>query len=97
MQEYLFIFDTQLRGVSMPDLTEEEYDALDEYYTKNPPKIDPSKKGTGFFTQRRNKTALSITVDGISADYLLTKAIADHKTPSQIVSEMVQERITASA
>jgi hypothetical protein len=32
----------------MADLTEEEYDALDEYYTKNPPKIDPAKNGTGF-------------------------------------------------
>ena len=24
-------------------MTEEEADALDEYYTKNPPKIDPAK------------------------------------------------------
>jgi hypothetical protein len=36
----------------MPDLTDEEYDALDEYYTKNPPKVDPAKKG-GFFTRQR--------------------------------------------
>jgi hypothetical protein len=36
----------------MPDLTDEEYDALDEYYTKNPPKVDPAKRG-GFFTRQR--------------------------------------------
>jgi len=79
----------------MADLTEEEYNALDEYYTKNPPKIDPSKKGTGYFT--RHKAALSVTIDDLSAKWLLTKAIADHKTPAEIISEMVQERITASA
>jgi len=80
----------------MADLTEEEYDILDEYYTKNPPKIDPSKKGTGFFT-RRTASARTITVDTFSAAYLITKAIADHKTPAEIIREMVQECITASA
>ena len=29
----------------MKEMTEEEADALDEYYTKNPPKVDPSKNG----------------------------------------------------
>jgi hypothetical protein len=77
------------------DLTEEEYDALDEYYTKNPPKIDPAKRGTGFFTRRTLK-ARTITVDNLSAAYLTTKAIADHKTPAEIISEMVQERIAAT-
>jgi len=80
----------------MADLTEEEYDALDEYYTKNPPKIDPTKKGTGFFT-RHTAAARTITVDNLSAAYLTTKAIAEHKTPAEIIGEMVRERITASA
>ena len=79
----------------MADLTEEEYDALDEYYTRNPPKIDPAKKGTGFFT-RRTALARTITVDNLSAAYLTTKAIAAHKTPAEIISEMVQEKIAAS-
>jgi len=77
------------------DLTEEEYDALDEYYTKNPPKVDPSKNGTGFFT-RRTAAARTITVDTLSAAYLTTKAIADHKTPAEIIGDMVRERIAAS-
>jgi len=29
----------------MADLTDEEYDALDEYYTRNPPKVDLAKNG----------------------------------------------------
>jgi hypothetical protein len=84
----------------MADLTEEEYDALDEYYTKNPPKIDPAKKGTGFFTRRKmaqgGPSARSITVDSFTADYLLTKAIAARKTPADIIGDMVREKTVAA-
>jgi hypothetical protein len=73
----------------MPDLTEEEYDALDEKWTKTTPKAGPN--GTGFFAQR--KAARSITVDSLTADYLLTRAIADHKTPADIISELVKEKM----
>ena len=75
----------------MPDLTEEEYDALDEYWTKNTPKVGPN--GTGFVSRRE---ARLFGLDDLSADYLLTKAIADHKTPAQIISEMVRERLAAA-
>jgi hypothetical protein len=73
-------------------MTEEEANYWDEYYTKNPPK--PGPNGTGFFTKR--KAALSITVDSATADYLTTKAVATHKTPSQIIGEMVREKIAAA-
>jgi hypothetical protein len=72
----------------MPDLTEEEYDALDEYWTKNTPKVGPN--GTGFVSRRE---ARLFGIDDLSADYLLTKAIADHKTPAEIINEMVRERL----
>ena len=76
----------------MARMTEEEANYWDKYYTENPPK--PGPNGTGFFTQR--KAALSITVDPATADYLTAKAVSTHKTPSQIVKEMVQERMTVS-
>ena len=81
----------------MPDLTEREYDALDEKWTKNPPK--PGPNGTGFFAKRRAEqpSARMITIDNFSADYLLTKAIADHKTPADIINEMVQEKVAQLA
>jgi hypothetical protein len=79
----------------MADLTEEEYDALDEYYTKKPPKVDPSKNGTGFFT-RRTAEGRTITIDNLSAGWLLTKAIAAHKTPADIISDMIQKEIAAA-
>ncbi|GHV85931.1 hypothetical protein AGMMS50230_15390 [Spirochaetia bacterium] len=81
----------------MPDLTEKEYDTLDEKWTKNPP--NPGPNGTGFFARRKAalaQSARSITVDSFTADYLLTKAIAAHKTPADIIEAMVQEQIAAA-
>jgi hypothetical protein len=92
VQEYLLPFDTE-RGKIMARMTDEEADYWDEYYTKNPPV--PGPNGTGFFTQRR-KAARSITIDSLSADWLLTKAIAAHKTPADIIGEMVREKIASS-
>jgi hypothetical protein len=71
-------------------MTDEEAETLDEYYTKNPP--EPGPNGSGFFSQRR-KTARSITVDTVASDWLFTKAVAEHKTPADIIGEMVRERI----
>jgi hypothetical protein len=51
---------------SMARMTDEEADYWDEYYIKNPP--TPGPNGTGFFTQRR-KTARSVTIDDLSADW----------------------------
>ena len=59
---------------------------------KNPPK--PGPNGTGYFTQCR-KSAYTITIDKMTADFLNTKAAADRKTPVQIISEMVKECIAA--
>ena len=74
------------------NFTEEEADALDEYYTKNPPKVDPAKKG-GRFT--RQKELLNI-LDEVSVDYIMSYSISTNKMPAQIIGEMVRERIAAS-
>jgi hypothetical protein len=92
MPECLFSF-TKTQECVMARMTDEEADILDEKYTKDPPK--PGPNGTGFFTQRK-ATARTITIDDFSANYLFAKALADHKTPAQIIGEMVQERISAS-
>jgi hypothetical protein len=84
----------------MARMTDEEADYWDEYYTKNPPV--PGPNGTGFFTRRKeasangNSKAYSITIDKLSADWLLTKAIASNKTPADIISDMVQKEIAAT-
>jgi len=72
----------------MKEMTPEEAEALDEYYTKNPPRVDPSKNG-GF----AKKSFRMIALDGFSEDYLFTRAIATHKTPTEVISELVREKI----
>ena len=71
----------------MPRMTEEEAWALDEEVTKNPPHVDPSKA--------RNVTRM-VALDDFSSEYLMSVSIATHKTPSEIIGEMVRERATAS-
>jgi len=36
-------------------------------------------------------------LDNLSINYLMTKAAADHKTPAEIISEMIRERISNTA
>jgi hypothetical protein len=76
----------------MAELTEEEADALDEYYTTHVPKTGPN--GTGFIS-RRNARLLGL--DNLTMDYLWTKAEADHKSPAQIIGELVREKIAAAS
>jgi len=75
----------------MARMTEEEADRLDELWTKTTPEIDTSKDG--YFTRHM---AHLIEVDNVSATYLRACADATHKTPAQIISEMVRERIAAA-
>ena len=75
----------------MKTMTDEEADALDEYYTKNPPRVDPNKNG-GF----AKKSFKLVAIDDFCADYLITKALSDQKTPDQIINEIVRERIAAA-
>jgi len=58
----------------MTDMTEEEADALDEYFTKNLPKTNPSKGG---ITTRQGFRMVAL--DRVSEDYLLTMALATQK------------------
>jgi len=75
----------------MARMTEEEADALDEYYTQNPPRVDPAKKG-GFFTSQRE---LLNILDGASADYIMTRAAFANKLPAQVINEMARECMAA--
>jgi hypothetical protein len=72
-------------------MTEEEADRLDELWTKTTPKINTTKPG--YFTQHM---AHLIEVDTVSAAYLRARADAAHKTPTQIIGEMVREQMVAT-
>ncbi|MDR2662392.1 MAG: hypothetical protein LBC31_05285 [Treponema sp.] len=75
----------------MPDLTEEEYDALDEYWTKNTPRIDTGKPG--FATRRMG--AYVVEVDKLTAAWLRARQDATRQTAMQIIGELVREKIAA--
>jgi hypothetical protein len=77
-------------------MTEEEACALDKKWTETTPKIGPN--GSGFIAKRKaaHNTAHLIAIDGPSYEYLFAKAIASHKTPADIIGELIREQITAS-
>ena len=76
----------------MARMTEEEADYWDDYYTKNPPKVDPAKKG-GYFSRQRE---LLSVLDRVSADYIINRSLSTDKMPAQIIGEMVREKIAAT-
>jgi hypothetical protein len=77
----------------MAQMTDEEADYWDEYFTKNPPKVDPSKKG-GYFTQQRE---LLNILNEKSVDYIMSRSMSTNKMPAQIIDEMVQQQMAVSA
>jgi len=48
------------------DLTDEEYEKLDEKWTKTTPKVDPN--GSGYFLKHK-AAARTIIIDDFSTDY----------------------------
>jgi hypothetical protein len=76
----------------MKEMTDEEAGYWGEFFTRNPPKVDPAKKG-GCFTRQRG--LLNMLDKGV-ADYILTSAEASHQTPAQIIGELVRKEIAVS-
>ena len=73
------------------DMTDEEYDTLDEELTRTVPQLGPN--GSGWLSQRE------LRISGLSTmavNYLMTKAMADNKSPVQIIEELVLEKVIAS-
>ncbi|GMO58994.1 MAG: hypothetical protein Ta2A_04690 [Treponemataceae bacterium] len=76
----------------MAELTEKDYDALDEFLTRTTPNVPPNRRS--YLAQKGNRL---VALDDLSEDYLMTKALASHKTPTEIIGDMVREKIAASA
>jgi hypothetical protein len=73
-------------------MTDEEAEALDEYYTRNT--IMPVRGKPGIFARCK---AHMVAVDDVSSAYLTSKAQAERKTPSEIIGELVREKIASQA
>jgi len=74
----------------MNAMTDEEADALDELLTKTTPRLTNIP---GIFARQR---ALLETLDEITANYILTRAEALQKKPSDIICELVREKMAVS-
>jgi hypothetical protein len=72
-------------------MTDEEANAWDEYFTKNPPDVDADKNRA---LLRRLRM---VEVDDVSADYITSRAEAAHTTPAQIIGGLVREKIAAGS
>ena len=72
----------------MADMTNDEYDALDELWTKTTPKVNFSRPGV--FARER---ILLECLDDISAQYVQNRAEADHKTAAEIIGELVRKEL----
>jgi hypothetical protein len=73
------------------DMTDEEYDALDEELSRTVPRFGPPESD---WIIQRELRQLGLTK--LSTDYLLTKAAAAHKSPVQIIDEMVLEKVATA-
>jgi hypothetical protein len=74
----------------MADMTNEEYDALDELWTKTTPKVNFSRPGV--FARQR---ILLECLDAVSANYIMSRAASVRQTPAQVIKELVREKIAA--
>jgi hypothetical protein len=73
------------------DMTDEEYDALDELLTKTDPEL---RKGEGgFFTEHRARMLL---LDEATVRILDARARAVHQTPSEFVTQLIRKDLSAA-
>jgi len=75
----------------MARMTEEEAWALSDHFTNNDYTLGP--EGSDWLSQREMR---SLGFSNLTINYLVTKAAALHKSPAQIVEEMVREKLAAS-
>jgi len=80
----------------MPNLTDEEYDALDEYWTTHTPKLSGDGKN-GSFAKRAGEGGHVVVVDNLTAKWLSVKAAAEHSSPDEIIGNLVRKEIIAAA
>jgi len=69
-------------------MTEEEAEYWDEYYTNNT--VMPEMSKPGFFTR---KYGMTVKLDAETTQFLAAQAESTKKSPSQIISELVREKM----
>jgi hypothetical protein len=72
-------------------MTEEEAAALDDLLTKTTPRLTGIP---GVFARQR---ALLEALDSVAANYIKTKAEATHRSPAEIIGQLVRQELAETA
>jgi len=75
----------------MARLTDEEAWALSDYVKNNEITLGPN--GSGWLSQREVR---NLGMQNETVQYLFDKATKDHKTPAQIIDELVSKELAAA-
>jgi len=75
----------------MNNMTDKEADYWDEYYTKNT--IMPDMSKPGFFSK---KYGMTVRLDPETTKFLAKQAEISHKSFSEIIGDLVREKIAVS-
>ena len=73
----------------MPLLTEQEAWELDKELTETTPELTEVE---GPFI-KKYRESMMVSLDTLSANYVQSVSIGTHKTPSEVISELVREKI----
>ena len=76
----------------MARMSEEEAWALSDYVLNNEITLGPN--GSGWLSQREK---YPWGLGNITVNYLMKKAMTDHKSPAQIINELVSKEITIAS
>jgi len=76
----------------MPNMTDEEAQTFADMFAKNPPKVTGDGK-SGFFMKHKGNI---IILDDVSATWLRVTSESTQKTPSDIIKEMIREKIAVA-
>ena len=76
----------------MERMTEEEAIAISDYFINNKVTLGPD--GSGWLSQRELHL---LGLKNMTVNYLLTKALADRKSPAQLIDELVGKEIAAAS
>jgi hypothetical protein len=78
-------------------MTDAECEYWDDYFTKNPYEPGPNLLELGIKPGFANKSLPFINeLDNDVVEYLRKQSTAFHKTPSEIIGELVREKIAVS-
>jgi hypothetical protein len=75
----------------MTEMTDEEAEYWDEYFTANTPELGPN--GTDFLSLRE---ARLLGMNDFSVNYLKTMAEATRQSLGQVINSLVREKVAAS-